>query len=590
MKQLTGLDGTFLYMETPTTFGHVTGLGIYERPSASTSTRTPRCTPGSPRWSASSSRCVGGSSRCRSGSTTRTGSTTPTSTSTSTSASSASPSRAASISSPSRSPGSSVGRWTAAGPLWEVYVIDGLESGRWALLTKYHHATIDGASGQLMLEIITDTEPTPRRRARARRGSPSRSRATSSCCAWRSPTWLRNPLRGVAGADAHRARLRRRRRDHQRQRPRPAGRCAIKRIAAARRRRPAALLAADHRRARRRRGTRPSPRTGASPCAPVSLDNIKRLKDATGGTVNDVVMAICAGGLARVPAAPRRAARPPAAGDGAGVDPHRRRGRSVDQPGLGIVADLPTDEPDPLERVARCREAMNAAKRQFELVPAAALVDLTQYSSPVVATSAIRLAARLRLADRVAPPVNVIISNVPGPRQPLYLAGAQLPAVSPSRHRRGDGAEHHRRQLPRRARLRSRDRRELVPDLWDLADMHIDEIDTLFDATGAEWAQPPRPAPPPPRGRRTSGEQAGGQEGGSAAGGAPSLGDQGAAGSPHPDRPQEGQGLRRQTSPQEDQGRRGQASSHEGQGVRRQDSGKAGPPKRAPRKAKAAAQ
>src|SRR6516162_3747723 len=44
-------------------------------------------------------------------------------------------------------------------PLWEVYVIDGLHSGQWALLTKYHHATVDGAAGQLMLNILTDTQP-----------------------------------------------------------------------------------------------------------------------------------------------------------------------------------------------------------------------------------------------------------------------------------------------------------------------------------------------------------------------------------------------------------------------------------------------
>ena len=133
-----------------------------------------------------------------------------------------------------------------------------------------------------------------------------------------------------------------------------------------------------------------------------SLPNIKRLKDATGGTVNDVVMAICAGGLREYLLAPRRTARPPAAGDGAGVDPHRRGGRPVDQPGVGIVADLPTDCDDPLERVARCREAMLDAKRQFELVPADELVDITQFSSPVLATAAVRLASRLRLADRVA--------------------------------------------------------------------------------------------------------------------------------------------------------------------------------------------
>ena len=73
----------------------------------------------------------------------------------------------------------------------------------------------------------------------------------------------------------------------------------------------------------------------------------------------------------------------------------------MDQPGVGIVADLPTDCADPIERVARCRAAMDAAKRQFELLPAEAMVDITQYSSPVVATAAIRLASQLRLADRV---------------------------------------------------------------------------------------------------------------------------------------------------------------------------------------------
>ena len=68
----------------------------------------------------------------------------------------------------------------------------------------------------------------------------------------------------------------------------------------------------------------------------------------------------------------------------------------------GLVVELPTDEPDPLRARRLCREAMNAAKQQFELVPAEALVDIQQFSSPVVATSAIRLAARLGVADRVA--------------------------------------------------------------------------------------------------------------------------------------------------------------------------------------------
>ena len=163
----------------------------------------------------------------------------------------------------------------------------------------------------------------------------------------------------------------------------------------------------------------------------------------------------------------------------------------------GLVVDLPTDCADPIERVARCREAMDAAKRQFELVPAEALVDITQYSSPVVATSAIRLAARLRLADRMAPPINVIISNVPGPRQPLYLGGAQLEQYIPvSTIAEGMGLNITVHSYLDELVFGLIACRELVPDLWDMVDLHIDEIDRLFEATGAEWAEPPRPAPP----------------------------------------------------------------------------------------------
>src|SRR5215204_4334153 len=127
-------------------------------------------------------------------------------------------------------------------------------------------------------------------------------------------------------------------------------------------------------------------------------------------------MAICAGGLREyllrhdaLPDRPLRAMVPVSIRTGDESDPWTNRVS-------GIVAELPTDCADPVERVARCREAMNAAKRQFELVPAEALVDLTQFSSPVLATA----------AARVDPPVNLVISNVPGPRQPLYFAGAKM--------------------------------------------------------------------------------------------------------------------------------------------------------------------
>jgi hypothetical protein len=186
-------------------------------------------------------------------------------------------------------------------------------------------------------------------------------------------------------------------------------------------------------------------------------------------------MAVCAGALREyliehdaLPDKPLRAMVPVSIRTGDEEDPWTNRVSA-------IVADLPTDCDDPVERVALCREAMNAAKRQFDLMPADALGEVTDYTSPLVAASAIRLVGRLKLADRVNFPLNVVISNVPGPREPLYFAGAKLDAYIPV------------------STISVIADRELVPDLWHMVDLHIDEIARLFEATGAEWAEPPKP-------------------------------------------------------------------------------------------------
>ena len=231
-----------------------------------------------------------------------------------------------------------------------------------------------------------------------------------------------------------------------------------------------------------------------------SLNNVKRLKDATGGTVNDIVMAICAGSLRQyllshdaLPDRPLRAMVPVSIRTGEEADPWTNRVSA-------IIADLPTDCADPLERVARCRQAMLDAKRTFDLVPANELVDVTRYSTPVLATSAVRLASRLRLADRIAPPFNLVISNVPGPREPLYFAGAKLCHQFPvSIVLDGQGLNITVVSYLDRLDFGFIADRELVPDVWDLADMHVDEIERLFAASGAEWAEPQLP-PDPRRG------------------------------------------------------------------------------------------
>ena len=93
--------------------------------------------------------------------------------------------------------------------------------------------------------------------------------------------------------------------------------------------------------------------------------------------------------------------------------------------------------------------------------------------------------------------MNVIVSNVPGPREPLYFSGAQLEQYIPvSTIAEGMGLNITVHSYLDELTFGLISCRELVPDLWKMVDLHIDEIDRLFEATGAEWAVPPRPAPP----------------------------------------------------------------------------------------------
>ena len=90
-----------------------------------------------------------------------------------------------------------------------------------------------------------------------------------------------------------------------------------------------------------------------------------------------------------------------------------------------LLADLPTDEPDPIQRVRRVHDSMASSKEIFQALPAERLTDFAEFPPPAVFARAMRLSARLRLGSRLTPG-NLVISNVPGPREPLYAAGARL--------------------------------------------------------------------------------------------------------------------------------------------------------------------
>ncbi len=497
MKQLSGLDATFLYMETPNTYGHVNGLSIYERPS-------PDFDPFQAVYDRFGS-LIGH----------------------------VEPFRRRVVDVPFgldhpywiddphfdldyhireiglAPPGAAdqlaeqvariVGRpMDRRHPLWEVYVIEGLGDGRWALLTKTHHATIDGAAGVMMMQMFNQTE--------------------------RDAPWPYEPVEWEGEEIPTDTELLRRTVAHLMVNPVKAARLQLRLVrnfateagldsvsgVASRTRQLLAQVAGRSEQAdavdeQIGRISLPSIQAPPTPwnrsigphrrfaMRSTSLANIKRLKDATGGTVNDVVMAICAGALREylllhdaLPDAPLRAMVPVSIRTGEEADPWTNRVSS-------IFAELPTDVDDPLERVARCREAMAAAKHQFDLVPADALAEATDFTSPVVATAAVRLVARL--SDRINLPANVVISNVPGPRHPLYFAGAKLDhyiPVSTIAPNMGLNITVH--SYEDRLDFGLVADRDLVPDLWDLVDLHVAEVAALFDATGAEWVVPQAPA------------------------------------------------------------------------------------------------
>jgi diacylglycerol O-acyltransferase len=366
-------------------------------------------------------------------------------------------------------------------PLWEVYVIGGLANDQWALVTKYHHASLDGAAGARLLAMLhhTSPEPTPPPEPLPLMAEPVPG--TMELLQTALTNLQLNPYKSI---EAQLNLAQRIASESQRAAPQLDDALSALRTSPA----PATpwnKSLTPHRRVEVRQA---------------SLDNIKRLKNAAGTTVNDIVLAICAGALRRflishdaLPQAPLRAMVPVSTRTGDEDDAWTNRVSA-------IYIDLPTDTDDPLERISRCHDAMSAAKERFKLVPADALADLTQYSAPVLAASAHRLASQYRLADQYQQPYNVIISNVPGPREQLYFEGSPLRHHYPvSMVSDGQGLNITVQTYRDIMDFGLVSDRTLIPDLWDLADMHIDEISALFEATGAEWATPPY-SPRPRRG------------------------------------------------------------------------------------------
>jgi diacylglycerol O-acyltransferase / wax synthase len=363
-------------------------------------------------------------------------------------------------------------------PLWEAYLIHGLQAGRQALYIKVHHAAIDGVSGNDLLAALMDTSPQPREAGEPDPWRPEAEPGAAELLARSAVSLATNPVRAARVS------------------------AGIMRLLPALANSPArpGLPLADRFVSRRGRGVvLPAPPLFA-PATPfnknigphrrwafssVSLAQVKAIKNAAGVTVNDVVMALCAGALRTwlqkhdaLPEGPLVAAVPVSIRTEEQKGTHGNRVSSV-------ITPLPTHLVDPADRLAAVHEAMRAAKEQHNALPAELLTDIAQFSMPALANQANRLATRLRLLELV-PPINLVISNVPGPTVDLYLGGARLDGIYPL-SAIADGQGLNLTVLGSNGKLNfgALADRDLVPDVDLIVDALTDELTALSDAFGA---------------------------------------------------------------------------------------------------------
>ena len=295
-------------------------------------------------------------------------------------------------------------------PLWEMWVIEGLASGQVAVLAKMHHASVDGVNGANALSFFCGLEPEaalldlpPVWPGEIRRPGHGELVARGLVSTAAKPWQLARMVRPTAGILAE---------------------------AAARTRRGMAMAAPLTAPRTSFNGTITGHRAVAF--VDLDLDRVRAIKNAVpGATVNDVVLTVSGGALRRyledrgeLPSSSLLATVP--------VSVH---GTSRSERGRNKVSSmftrLGTDVADPVERLHRLAVNNAHAKDHHQAIPADTLQDWARFAAPRTFGMAMRMVAALRLADRGPVIHNLVISNVPGPPVPLYFLGSRIAGFYP---------------------------------------------------------------------------------------------------------------------------------------------------------------
>ncbi len=296
-------------------------------------------------------------------------------------------------------------------PLWEILLVEGLKTvdgvppGSIALISKIHHAAIDGVSGTEIMSAIYDPSPEPRA---IEAPPPEEHEAPASRTgllkdSGRHLLQVPKALSAAVGETVKGV-------------VKSGAAWGLKRIKP-----PPFPFTAP-----RSRLNVPVSHQRTWSAAILSLKRIKAIRGSVEATINDVVLTICAGALRRylaekndLPAKPLVAMVP------ISVRSEDQRGTMGNQVSAMLVS-LATDVSDPLERLRLVHQSALGSKVHHQAIGARTLSDYTRFIPFGLAGAAARLYTRAHLAEKHRPIFNLVITNVPGPQVPLYVAGARL--------------------------------------------------------------------------------------------------------------------------------------------------------------------
>ena len=293
-------------------------------------------------------------------------------------------------------------------PLWELWLVEGYERDRFALVNKIHHCLVDGVAGVDLMSILFDLEPVPRPADSDDRWQPAPEPSSAELLAAGVQGFLDAGWEiagGLIGAALHPQRTL--------ERVRETAEGVGEMLWAAINPPPPTPLTEDIGSHRRFAAVR------------VRLEDFKAIKDAFGGTVNDVVLTVTTGALSRF--LTQRGVNTEGVSLRALVPVSVRTG--AQQGALGnqltqILCPLPVYIADPVARLHYIRETMAQLKEAKQPVGASALVALEDFSPPTLLAQA----SRLHFSSRM---YTLLVTNVPGPQIPLYVLGREMQEVIP---------------------------------------------------------------------------------------------------------------------------------------------------------------